>query len=316
MTAKTNPFKTFPEFSKLTLADKEAYERIIADYPAITDISFSGLMIWWNFLDTCAVSELNDNLVISYWLPGVEEYSGLSILGTHKIDESVCTIFDYLRAKGEAPRLVHVSEFVMSNMKYPELFSFIAERNFDEYIVPISRLYPLSQAVSHRRVRIKKFLADVDESRIIIKSLNLAAPENKQLLFDSAEAWWSKHTVNELLLIEKEAMEVAIGQAEGLGVENVCIYIDGELHAFCLFQLALDKRYALISHAKVNDKIPYTFDYLTYAMARWFADKGITYVNLDCDLGLPFMRMIKLSLGPTNSFRKYIVEPARGSGED
>lgn len=75
-------FKTFPEFTKLTLSDKEEYERLTRGYPPISDIAFSSLMIWWDSLGGLAVAKLNGNLVISYWLPGDEEYSGLSLIGT------------------------------------------------------------------------------------------------------------------------------------------------------------------------------------------------------------------------------------------
>lgn len=72
-------FKTFPEFSKLTLNDKDEYEALIKDYPPVYDMMFIGRMTWWDQLDSAAVSMLNGNLVVSYWLPGDEKHSGLSI---------------------------------------------------------------------------------------------------------------------------------------------------------------------------------------------------------------------------------------------
>lgn len=116
----TSNFRQFPDFTKLTLADKSRYEAEIADFPPFSDISFATLMIWWNTLDSCAVAKLNDNLVISYWLPGDEAKSGLSLIGRNKVDESMCTILDYLEAEGKAQKLVHVPEFVLSAIKYPE----------------------------------------------------------------------------------------------------------------------------------------------------------------------------------------------------
>ena len=74
-------FKTFPEFSKLTLNDREEYESYIKDFPPISDILFASIMVWWGALDGLAVSKLNDNLVISYWIPGDENTQDFLSLG-------------------------------------------------------------------------------------------------------------------------------------------------------------------------------------------------------------------------------------------
>src|SRR5689334_17126748 len=121
-------FKTFPEFSKLTLADKAEYEALIKDYSPVYDVSFPALMSWWNTLGEMSISVLNNNLVVPYWLPGDERRSGLSLIGTNDIDESLCVLFDYLRDKGDPVRLVNVPEFVVTNVRYPGLFTFKEDR--------------------------------------------------------------------------------------------------------------------------------------------------------------------------------------------
>lgn len=115
---KTRPhvFKTFPEFSRLTFEDRDKYQSLIADYPPYVEFSFPNLMTWWSLLGNCRIAQLNGNLVTAYWFPGYEEYSGLSVLGTTDIDETVAILLDHLKQKGEPPRLVHVPEFVASNL--------------------------------------------------------------------------------------------------------------------------------------------------------------------------------------------------------
>src|SRR5438552_6672566 len=94
-------FKTFPAFSRLTLADKDEYEKLINDYPAISDLAFPTLMLWWNHLDCLGISMLNGNIVISYWSPTEQNDTGLCLIGTSQVDESICAIFDHLREKEE-----------------------------------------------------------------------------------------------------------------------------------------------------------------------------------------------------------------------
>lgn len=298
--------------SKLTLADRKKYEPLVRDYPPISDIQFATLMIWWNQLDSCAVARLNNNLVLSYWFPGNEGVSGLSLVGTNRVDESICTILDHLRERGDPVELVHVPEFVLNHIEYPDLFVSHEERAFDEYIIPISKFYPMSHALSYRRLRVKKFISETSKNRTVLKQLDLADEENRRLLISSGHAWQKRGIVklNNVAKVETEAMETAIGSAALIGMENICLYIDGELHGFCLYQLPGDRRFVIFNHARVNPAIPRTLDYMIYAIGRWLADQSITFANLESDAGVPFLRMFKLALGPTNYFRKYTIRPA------
>lgn len=310
--SKTSGFKTFPEFSKLKFADRKHYESLISNYPPISDISFPMLMVWWNWLDSCAISTLNGNLVISYWFPGEERYSGLSILGTNKIDESICAIFDYLREQGKPVRLVHVPEFVLSHIQYPELFTPKGERAFDELLLSVSKFYPLSQAPLFRRRRVRRFLADIDESRIVVKTLDLSMDINQQQLLTAAATWEKKGGVrlNHIAKNESEAMRTSITHADIAGIDNLCLFIDGELHGFSLHQLPHDRRYVTGLHVRTSPELPHTFDYMMYAFARWLADQGVAYINLKYDLGILSVRMFKLTLGPVGYFKKYSIYPA------
>lgn len=108
-------------------------------------------------MDAVAVSMLNGNLIISCWLPGDEENSRLSLVGTERIDDTVCIIFDHLCEKGDPSKLVHVPEFVIGSVHYPELFKLTSERDYDECVVPVPGLYPLSNATSRLQWRIGQF---------------------------------------------------------------------------------------------------------------------------------------------------------------
>jgi len=302
-------FKTFPEFSKLTLNDRAEYESYIKDFPPIGDTMFAGLMTWWNPLGHMSVSMLNDNLVVPYWLPGDEKNSGLSLLGTNKIDESFCTIFDYLRDKGEQARLVNVPEFVISSVRYPEMFTFKGERCRDEYVLSATQFYPLKNMGGFRRRKVERVLRAVGEENIIVKSLDLDIAEHRDMLIDAALKWQAKN-INNYGKLEEEAMRTAITHASILDTENACLFVDGQLHGFCLYVTPRDKRYILVHCIKATNKDALGFELMAYAFCKWFTDKGVLYANVNSDYGLMRLRMFMLTLGPVNYFRKYIVEPA------
>lgn len=302
-------FKTYPEFSKLTLGDRKKYEALIKDYPPYADIAFFNLIVRWNPLNSCAVAQLNGNLVISYWLPGHDAVSGLCVVGTSDLDATVCQVFDRQKAQGEAPRLVHVPEFVIENLRHPELYSFSPERDNDEYIVPLDKFYPLQNNQFFRRQRIRKFMRLVGSERVTVKSLDFAEGDNRELLLRCVDGWKNRNIINNIASHVNEMIDVAIGDAEIIGTKNLCLCVDDEIQAFMLYHTPSDKRYVTLTHALVNNEFSYTYEYMVYAFARWFNEKGVLYVNLDADLDVPVLRMLKLALGPCNYFRKYTVKP-------
>jgi len=308
---QVNEFMPFPTFSKLTLAQREMYESVINRYPPIADLSFANLVNFWDSFDGLSISELNNNFVISYWLPGLEKHSGLSLIGTRKVDESISAIFDYQLLKGDAARLVNVPEFVVQNIRFPELYIIREQRALSECVVDIKKFYPLDGMISHRRWAVKRFLNSFDTADIQIKSIDLSSEDNRQLLIDKVVELRAKRgTINKTYAIEQQAIVNAITNADTAGLENVCIFVQGELQSFCLYGLPSEEGYAIMSHARISYDLPHNFDYSVYAFAKWFAENDIKYVNLEADLGFMGMRMLKVLLGPANYFRKYTIEPA------
>jgi hypothetical protein len=302
-------FKTFPEFTKLTLKDREKYEVYVRDLPPIHDISFAGLVTWWNALDNMSVSVLNGNLVVPYWLPGNEKRSGLSVIGTNDIDETLCSVFDYLREKGEPVRLVNVPEFVVRNVKYPAMFNFRNDRMYDEYILSVADYYPLKNMNAFRRRKVERRLAKVDEKNIMVKSLDLSSEDNRDFLWRMAVAWQSKG-INNYGRHELSAMRTAIEHSDKLKIDNACLFVNGEMYGFCLYETGSDGRYVSMRHIKATHVSTLGFELIAYMFAKWFAEQGVLYANIASDFGIMRLRMFMLTLGPTNFFRKYIIEPA------
>lgn len=309
MPTNTHAFNMFPQFSKLVLEDKPAYEALIADYPPVSDFSFAMLMTWWNALNGCAISLLNNNLVIAYWLPGLESYSGLSLVGKKQVDESIATLFDYLKERGEQARLVHVPEFVVSRTRYPELLQITGEREHDECILSLKKLADLESSTIPRRAKVKHFLADLSPDNIQIKSLDLHDGPTQDLLLECLEQWQENGGFNDINDYDDDATRAYITKAESLGMENVCFYLRGRLHGFLLYQIPADRRYVIINSGKFSYEQPYLFEAMVHKFAAWFVEQGFAYANIDSDLGVPLLRSTKLSLQPVNFLRKYTLTP-------
>jgi hypothetical protein len=308
---QNDKIKTFPEFSALCADYRDEFESATREFPPLADLSYAAIMSHWNTLDGAAVSRLNGNLVISYWLPGHEKLSGLSIVGKYKLDESICEIFDHQRNQGEKPRLVNVPEQIITQLRYPELFAFKEQRSHHEYILDLKKLYPLAGVVNHRRWSVNRFLNNIGEDNVSIRSIDLTQESNQQLMLQKTEELkQSRGALNKTYAFEQEALHNAILYPERSNFENVCLFVNGELQAYCLYDLPEDPDYAIVCHARISYELPHAFNYSVYAFGKWFADMGIKYLNLESDLGYFDMRMFKTILGPSNFFRKYTIEPA------
>jgi hypothetical protein len=299
-------FKSFPEFTKLTLDDKEEYEAFAKDFPPISDLAFASLTTQWSVLDNAQVSVLNGNLVISYWLPGDDHHSGLSLVGTNRIDESICTIFDYLRESGRQARLVNVPQFVIDSIRYPEIFHFDLKYGDEDCIVAFKRFGSLSELPYYKRARIKKFVKS--SGNLEVRSLDLRLASNRQLLLDSA-ARWPKKGLNNIGQFEEDAFQLCVPYAEELSVKNLCLFEDRELIAHNLYYTFPQSNYILITHSRLDYSIPYIFDYMTYCFAQQWLDEGVEFGNIHSDMGILKLRALKIALRPVELFRKYTIEP-------
>jgi uncharacterized protein len=301
-------FKPFPALSTVNLSDRQRYESLMYGFPPISDLSFTTLMIWWNFNDSLKVAELNGNLVVSYYLPGDEKNSGLALVGRNKVDESIVTVLSELESQGQEPRLVHVPEFVVRCLRDPSLFQIAEERDYNEYIISSNSLYPLENTDHNTRRKIKKFISVVGEDAVEVKQLDLTLSENQKLLLDSAAKWRATYGArNDGDGVEMSILPTSIRGAKALGMENVCLYVNGELQGFAVFQLSYDKQYVILNHVKAKPDVPRIFDYMTYLVFKWAVDNKIPYINLEMDLGIPGLRQHKSELKPVSFFKKYQI---------
>lgn len=186
-------FKTFPHFTKLTLQDKEEYESYIKDFPPYANLSFESMLTWWNALDQAAVSRLNDNLIISYWLPGFESDAGLALVGTNEVDASLCVLLDHLAAKGERRRLVFVPESVVRNVQYPELFRFKAQRADHEYILATAQYADIESMAPWKKQKILRQMDGLKHLNVEVRPLRLDDTQECDTFLRAVRPWWKKN---------------------------------------------------------------------------------------------------------------------------
>jgi hypothetical protein len=302
-------FASFPEFTTLTYKDREEYERLIKDYPAVADFSFAFLMGWWALRAPVEISLLEGNVILSYCSSEKTTEPELCFIGTNKVDECLCTIFDYMRREGKAPKLAHIPEFVIDSMGFPEMFSFKPARSFDEYIIPLSKYYPLSGSPAHHKRRVASFLDKLEGARVNVGPVDLSKAENQELLLNAVRTW-PRRGINGLTSTKNGAMENAIRHADDIGFKNVCLFLNDELHCFMIFYAPQNGDLFSLEYIEMSYAVPNLLNFSVNMFAEWFAEQGMTHVNMGMDFGKPVLRVAKLALQPVNFFRKYTIEPA------
>jgi|ADGO01.1.fsa_nt_gi hypothetical protein len=141
----------------------------------------------------------------------------------------------------------NVPEFVITNVRYPSMFNFKEDRARSEYILSVSKFYPIKNMQPHRRRKVERQIEKVGEHNIITKSLDLAKEENRELLWQATLKWQARG-INNYGKFEQDAMRICIDNAEALGIENVCLFVKGQLYGFCLYHESSDKRYVTAKH--------------------------------------------------------------------
>jgi hypothetical protein len=302
----------FPQFSHLTLDDKQLYEDLVTDYPPFSDISFATLNIWWNLEGKLEICLLNNNLVIKYYQSFDLENSGLSLIGKNKVDESIQVLFNYLKQDSEAVRLVHVPEFVIKAINERDQFKIKEEVDYNEYILDSHALASLEHP-SHGRTRrkVKRFLREVEDRQVEIRQIDLSTAETQENIFNSIKDWeQTQSSANDPDKTEHLALKKALKHSAELGIHNMGLYINDKLYGVFLYHHSFDNKYYIMNHLKVDYSIPYIFDYMTHHIANQASQENINFLNMEMDLGIENLRRHKMGLRPVDFFRKFTVSPA------
>lgn len=312
-TLTQNRFSEFPEFTKLTFEDKPTYERFIAQFPPVDDISFTSLMSWWNSFGNISVSRHGNNLVVPYWIPGVESASGMSVIGTDHVDQTMCAVMDHLRERGEPVKLVQVSDFTVAAMRHPEIFNITPMPEFDEYVVPSAHLTDLSKFTDHRRSRTESTQKRLTGREVEIRPFDLASNFDQELVAQALDQWSRDAKGNEFSKYSDQNIRTLMEHGESIEIRSLSLFVDGKLQAFVFFYLSNGGANANVQNLRTSSEYPHMFDYAAYRFAEKLAKEGVMFFNVVCDFGLQPLRALKLGLQPTHYYRKFLIEPAAGS---
>lgn len=296
----------FPNFKSITQDDKVLIESITSKYPPYSDFNFISLYSW-NTDGNTLFSILNNNLVIK-----MKDYTSedtlFTFLGNNVINDTVDTLLPYAKRCGtDTLTLIPEINFINNSGVFKK-YSVEEDRDQFDYIYSLDAMIKMDGRVFRRhRNMIRNFEFNY-ASQVRTESLNLDdSNKQKEILF-LYECWKDLKIKNSKTVDETELL--AIKNLLNLQIKNnlVCygLYIENNLIAFSIVEI-LPNNYCNIHFEKTNSDYKGIGDYLTLQIAKDMLKQGITYQNVEQDLGIEGLRRSKLSYNPETFLKKYKV---------
>ena len=202
-------------------------------------------------------------------------------------------IRDGMKAKGFSLCYIGEKDANWLNEKFPSCWKLSREEESDEYICNISELIALTggkyKGVRHKISRI--------ERENVIKALPITDETADDALAVVSEWEQLPHHIGNNHIEDIGVSDRAISERKQLGIEGTVVYIDDQpVSVFAGFPIGENIGDALVG--KCRHDAPRGFVY--YAIREYFKQiaDNYTYCNLEEDLGIPGIRLIKEELRP------------------
>ena len=298
-----NALPEFPVFEKLSLDHKEVLQAIVNSFPS-SDFNFAGLFTW-DVDEAVHISSLNENIVMrsSDYLTHDTFYS---FIGDNKVNETIKTLTEYAKQRGEESKLRLITESVAKNID-ANLHDIDEDRDNFDYIFHVSDLVALSGGRNQkRRQKLHRFKR---EHGPYIKEVELNLNDETVLKdIKQVMAKWQTSRRKHINEVRDEfvAIEKALNHHQTLGMRAFGIYHGQDLIAFQLFEI-LPGKIAIGHFEKADAEFEDVFLYLKHAFAEHLSKMDVEIYNTEQDLGVPGMRESKLSYGPASYIKKYTI---------
>jgi hypothetical protein len=296
----------FPNTKLLEISDKLLIETFVANFHPYSDYNFTSLYSW-DTNNTIEIAQIYDNLVVKFsdYITGKAFYS---FLGSNSVNKTAEALLEQSQTEGLPATLQLIPEEVASQLDSKYLH--VAEdRDQFDYIVSIEEQTSLSGSKNHpKKRRIKKLLASGMEINDVMLG-KIGGQEVKQDISRVFDRWVKvkaergqdvRESVNESTAIHR------LLDAKTLEAELFTITINGKMEAFFIGE-ALGDEYFIGHFEKADPKIEGLYQYLKHTVALNLYARGIKYMNIEQDLGIPGLREAKMSGHNVRFLKKYTV---------
>ncbi len=290
-------------FHPLSIADKKMIDEIAAAENSRSADFVFGNMFLWNGKYRQSVCRFGDRLMVRAEGEHVPIFP--FPIGSGELAPAIKALADYAREQGYSLVLRGVEAHHKEQLEalFPGRFSFVHDRDYDDYIYSAEKLSTLSGKKLHgKRNHINRFEASYANWRFEPLTRELF-PSCLALLDEwSAEVEEGGH----LVFDERKAIELALENYETLGLIGGALFVDDRLAAFTIGeQISTDTFNVHFEKARAD--IDGAYPMINREFVRHILNvlPHINYVNREDDMGLENIRKSKLSYRPDIILEKY-----------
>lgn len=299
------------QFSTLHFDHLEEYNDFIKQYEPHGDFTFNNLMSWLALFDTVSVAKLNGNLVLKFFDAFYSFEPSFTVLGSNKAEETLQTIFEYLKSKKLKQELVMVPDYFVKALKKETNFTIELDRDNCDYIYSTKKIthHDIPELRAFRR-QINYFLKNYAQ-HVKTYSFDLKPVENRIKLINSLHSWDNVYTAgsNDQKRVEGLSIDRALLNCSRLDYR--CLVLEGPdgIDGFSIFQLPPQEKFAVFNYIKCDYSKRSIFDFLFFCTVSYMQTLGVEFVNFEQDLGIEGLRYHKQKLGPVRMLEKFIITP-------
>lgn len=292
---KNQVIPTFPKFDPISLEQYQEYLEFSNQFPPYSDHYFTSA--WgWDTDHSVKVSSLNNNLVLqlSDYLTGEPIFT---FLGSNQVLETIKTLFAFLAEKNFTRKLEMIpSECLESDLEeIRRRYQTKPDRDNYDYVCQVDDLIEYrgqgrSKPRNKWRAFIKAYAQDV--TTVVLPSSDQTAQSVVLKLFTH----WKNHadkdqeeTDSELAAIKN--FFVAAEHLPELEIQ-VISYQDQPI-GFNFFETVAHS-YAVLSFQKSDYTYKGINEFSHSQLCKYLAEKGVSYLSLEQDLGIAGLREAKL----------------------
>lgn len=292
--------EVFPKFSKIKIAYQKEFEELTSRFDPYAEFSFPCLFCW-DTEGTAEISTLNGNLVIR--MPDyLTEEAFCSIIGNHKVDESIKTLLDKF---GE---LKLVPEVVIDNLTNPENFLIVPDRDQFDYVYSLSEHVELpGKHFRGRRKKSGKF-ARMNGENLSVKKINFGNQATLDQIQQTFHEWAAdRGRSHKDVSHEHAAITKLLKYAGHFNLIGLQVMIGKQTVGFSINEV-VQNNFAICRFQKSVLSFRHLDAFLSNLVARELNHFGCEYISWEQDLGIEGLRKFKESYKPVKFLKKYSIK--------
>jgi len=287
------------EFKKITLEDKELFNKYFKEYPPqISEYTFSNLFAWQKSrqIEFC---RYNDGLIIiathhgeKYFMPpvGYNDFKGI-----------ISFLLDYGIKYNITDKIKRLNETQIAKLKDLGL-NIIEDIDNNDYVYNRDDLaFLIGRKYSNKRGFIKKFCAECYHKYYQYSECC------KSKCLELTEKWMeTRKIIDQPVKDEYNAIKVFLENIEHFDATGGIICIDEKVAAF-EFGEKLNKDTFVVHFEKADFNYPGIYQAINKLFVENEIDSKYKFVNREQDLGITGLRKSKRSYYPVKMIRKFTV---------